>query len=159
MLGIYGIPAGAGTPADMPVAHHLHLQAHQLVAAALFDRRLGCDHPDGGDAASWSICQQKVVSGALHHRRRKAFPTPAVMKLGPWRFFPPRPLGRVSRHVVVGGLPTLSAAYRRGPSAKFLFIRNFESLFDTRNIRSFISSGCSTIRWRCARSSTRWRSP
>ena len=39
-------PGGARRARRHPGADHLHLQAHQLVAAALFDRRLGRDHPD-----------------------------------------------------------------------------------------------------------------
>src|SRR5882724_9737623 len=127
MLGIYGIPAVLGTPADIPV-----------LTTYIF-KLTNWSPPLYSTAASVAIIlmivtgflvwlQQKVVSGRSYITvAGKAF-RPAVMKLGPWRFFT---LGlAVVYLLIVVVLPTLAlvvAAFR-----KFLFIRNVESLFDTK---------------------------
>jgi iron(III) transport system permease protein len=127
MLGIYGIPAVLGAPGDIPV-----------LTTYIF-KLTNWSPPLYSTAASVAIIlmvvtgflvwlQQKVVSGRSYITvAGKAF-RPGVMKLGGWRYFT---LGlAVVYLVVVVVLPTLAlivAAFR-----KFLFIRNMESLFDTR---------------------------
>src|SRR5882757_1382293 len=127
MLGIYGIPAVLGTPGDIPV-----------LTTYIF-KLTNWSPPLYSTAASVAIIlmivtgflvwlQQKVVSGRSYITvAGKAF-RPGVMKLGPWRFFT---LGlAVVYLLIVVVLPTLAlivAAFR-----KFLFIRNVESLFDTK---------------------------
>jgi iron(III) transport system permease protein len=127
MLGIYGIPAVLGTPADIPV-----------LTTYIF-KLTNWSPPLYSTAASVAIIlmvvtgflvwlQQRVVSARSYITvAGKAF-RPGLMKLGPWRFFT---LGlAVSYLVVVVVLPTLAlivAAFR-----KFLFIRDVASLFDTK---------------------------
>jgi len=127
MLGIYGIPAVLGAPGDIPV-----------LTTYIF-KLTNWSPPLYSTAASVAIIlmvvtgflvwlQQKVVSGRSYITvAGKAF-RPGVMRLGAWRYFT---LGlAVVYLVVVVVLPTLAlivAAFR-----KFLFIRNMESLFDTR---------------------------
>jgi hypothetical protein len=55
-------------------AHHLYLQAHQLVAAALQHRGGGRDHPDGGDRRAGFSPAKNSVGTQLHHRRRQGLP-------------------------------------------------------------------------------------
>src|SRR5437763_12622497 len=127
MLGIYGIPAVLGAPADIPV-----------LTTYIF-KLTNWSPPLYSTAASVAIIlmivtgflvwlQQKVVSSRSYITvAGKAF-RPGVMNLGPWRDFT---LGlAVVYLLVVVVLPTLAlivAAFR-----KFLFIRNVESLFDTK---------------------------
>lgn len=127
MLGIYGIPAVLGTPADIPV-----------LTTYIF-KLTNWSPPLYSTAASVAIIlmivtgflvwlQQRVVSSRSYITvAGKAF-RPGVMKLGGWRFFT---LGlAVSYLIVVVVLPTLAlivAAFR-----KFLFIRDVASLFDAR---------------------------
>jgi iron(III) transport system permease protein len=127
MLGIYGIPAVLGTPGDIPV-----------LTTYIF-KLTNWSPPLYSTAASVAILlmvvtgflvwlQQRVVSSRSYITvAGKAF-RPGVMKLGGWRYFT---LGlAVVYLLVVVVLPTLAlivAAFR-----KFLFIRNVESLFDTR---------------------------
>src|SRR5437588_10405859 len=124
MLGIYGIPAVLGAPADIPV-----------LTTYIF-KLTNWSPPLYSTAASVAIIlmivtgflvflQQKVVSSRSYITvAGKAF-RPGVMKLGGWRFFT---LGlAVVYLLVVVVLPTLAlivAAFR-----KFLFIRDVESLF------------------------------
>ena len=125
MLGIYGIPAVLGTPADIPV-----------LTTYIF-KLTNWSPPLYSTAASVAIIlmvvtgflvylQQRVVSGRSYITvAGKAF-RPAVMRLGPWRYF--TLALAVIYLVVVVVLPTFAlvvAAFR-----KFLFIRNMESLFD-----------------------------
>ena len=125
MLGIYGIPAVLGTPADIPV-----------LTTYIF-KLTNWSPPLYSTAASVAIIlmvvtgllvylQQRVVSGRSYITvAGKAF-RPAAMKLGPWRYF--TLALAVIYLVVVVVLPTFAlvvAAFR-----KFLFIRNMESLFD-----------------------------
>jgi iron(III) transport system permease protein len=127
MLGIYGIPAVLGTPADIPV-----------LTTYIF-KLTNWSPPLYSTAASVAIIlmvvtgflvylQQRVVSGRSYITvAGKAF-RPAVMRLGPWRYF--TLALAVIYLVVVVVLPTFAlvvAAFR-----KFLFIRNMESLFDLR---------------------------
>jgi iron(III) transport system permease protein len=125
MLGIYGIPAVLGAPADIPV-----------LTTYIF-KLTNWSPPLYSTAASVAIIlmivtgflvylQQKVVSGRSYITvAGKAF-RPGVMKLGAWRYFT---LGlAVIYLVVVVVLPTLAlivAGFR-----KFLFIRDVKSLFD-----------------------------
>src|SRR5439155_19791270 len=126
MLGIYGIPAVLGAPADIPV-----------LTTYIF-KLTNWSPPLYSTAASVAIIlmivtgflvwlQQRVVSSRSYITvAGKAF-RPGVMKLGAWRFFT---LGlAVAYLLIVVVLPTLAlivAAFR-----KFLFIRSVESLFDT----------------------------
>jgi iron(III) transport system permease protein len=132
MLGIYGIPAVLGTPADIPV-----------LTTYIF-KLTNWSPPLYSTAASVAIIlmivtgflvwlQQKVVSGRSYITvAGKAF-RPGVMNLGPWRWFT---FGlAIAYLLVVVILPTLAlivAGFR-----KFLFIRNVESLFDLKQY-SFI---------------------
>ena len=125
MLGIYGIPAVLGAPADIPV-----------LTTYIF-KLTNWSPPLYSTAASVAIIlmvvtgflvwlQQRVTSGRSYITvAGKAF-RPGVMKLGPWRYFT---FGlAVVYLVVVVVLPTLAlivAAFR-----KFLFIRDVQSLFD-----------------------------
>jgi iron(III) transport system permease protein len=125
MLGIYGIPAVLGAPADIPV-----------LTTYIF-KLTNWSPPLYSTAASVAIIlmmvtgflvwlQQKVVSGRSYITvAGKAF-RPGVMKLGPWRYF--TLALAVIYLIVVVVLPTLAlivAAFR-----KFLFIRDVKSLFD-----------------------------
>jgi iron(III) transport system permease protein len=125
MLGIYGIPAVLGAPADIPV-----------LTTYIF-KLTNWSPPLYSTAASVAIIlmivtgflvwlQQRVISGKSYITvAGKAF-RPGVMKLGPWRYFT-FALAVVYLLVVVV-LPTLAlivAAFR-----KFLFIRDVNSLFD-----------------------------
>jgi iron(III) transport system permease protein len=125
MLGIYGIPAVLGAPADIPV-----------LTTYIF-KLTNWSPPLYSTAASVAIIlmvvtgflvwlQQRVISGRSYITvAGKAF-RPGVMKLGPWRYFT---FGlAVVYLVIVVVLPTLAlivAAFR-----KFLFIRDVKSLFD-----------------------------
>lgn len=132
MLGIYGIPAVLGTPADVPV---LTTYIFKLTAWT---------PPLYSTAAAVAIILM-VVTGFLvwlQHKviSRRAYTTvagkafrPAVINLGPWRYFT---LGLAVIYLfIVVILPTLAlivAAFR-----KFMFIRNIPSLFDMKQY-SFI---------------------
>ena len=125
MLGIYGIPAVLGAPADIPV-----------LTTYIF-KLTNWSPPLYSTAASVAIIlmvvtgflvwlQQRVISGRSYITvAGKAF-RPGVMKLGLWRYFT---FGlAVVYLVIVVVLPTLAlivAAFR-----KFLFIRDVKSLFD-----------------------------
>ncbi len=125
MLGIYGIPAVLGAPANIPV---LTTYIFQLTAWT---------PPEYSKAAAVALIlmvatagmvwlQQKVLSGRSYTTvAGKAF-RPRALNLGPWRFLT---LGLAFVYlVVVVVLPTLAlliAAFRR-----FLFIRDMASLFD-----------------------------
>ena len=96
MLGIYGIPAVLGAPADIPV-----------LTTYIF-KLTNWSPPLYSTAASVAIIlmvvtgflvwlQQRVVSGRSYITvAGKAF-RPGVMKLGAWRYFTLRPRGRLSR--------------------------------------------------------------
>jgi len=125
MLGIYGIPAVLGAPADIPV-----------LTTYIF-KLTNWSPPLYSTAASVAIIlmvvtgflvwlQQRVISGKSYITvAGKAF-RPGVMKLGLWRYF--TLALAIIYLVVVVVLPTLAlivAAFR-----KFLFIRDVKSLFD-----------------------------
>jgi iron(III) transport system permease protein len=125
MLGIYGIPAVLGTPANISV---LTTYIFKLTAWS---------PPLYSTAAAVAIIlmvvtgllvwlQQKVLSGRSYTTvAGKAF-RPAQLKLGPWRYF--TLALAIVYLVVVVVLPTLAlilASFR-----KFLFIRNVAALFD-----------------------------
>ena len=127
MLGIYGIPAVLGAPAKLPV---LTTYIFTLTAWS---------PPLYGTAASVAIIlmvvtgmlvllQQKVLSGrSFTTVAGKAF-RPRSLNLGPWRFFT---LGLAMVYLfVVVILPC--AALIIASFRKFLFIRDFASLFDMR---------------------------
>jgi iron(III) transport system permease protein len=127
MLGIYGIPAVLGSPADIPV-----------LTTYIF-KLTNWSPPLYSTAASVAIIlmavtgllvwlQHKVVSRRSYTTvAGKAF-RPAMLNLGPWRYLT---LGLAIVYLfVVVVLPTLAlsvAAFRR-----FLFIRDLASLFDVR---------------------------
>src|SRR5947208_6489206 len=125
MLGIYGIPAVLGAPADIPV-----------LTTYIF-KLTNWSPPRYSTAASVPIIllivtgflvwlQQRVISARSYITvAGKAF-RPGVMKLGRWRYF--TLALAIIYLVVVVVLPTLAlivAAFR-----KFLFIRSVESLVD-----------------------------
>ena len=127
MLGIYGVPATLGAPANIPV---LTTYIFQLTSWS---------PPRYGTAASVAmilmlvtgalvVIQQKVLSGRSYVTvAGKAF-RPRTLRLGPWRWFT---FGlAVVYLVVVVLLPT--TALLIGAFRKFLFIRNLEALFDTK---------------------------
>ena len=127
MLGIYGIPAVLGTPANLPV---LTTYIFKLTAWS---------PPLYSTAAAVAIIlmvvtgvlvwlQQRVLSGRSYTTvAGKAF-RPAQLKLGPWRYLT-LALAVIYLFVVVV-LPTLAlvvASFR-----KFMFIRDISALFDLR---------------------------
>ena len=125
MLGIYGIPAVLGAPANISV---LTTYIYTLT---------NWSPPLYGNAASVAIilmvvtgllvvAQNKVLSGRSYTTvAGKAF-RPRALRLGPWRFLT---LGLAMLYLfIVVVLPTLAlliAGFR-----KFLFIRDLPSLFD-----------------------------
>lgn len=125
MLGIYGIPAVLGSPANIPV---LTTYIFALTAWS---------PPKYNTAAAVAVIlmivtgllvylQQRVISGRSYTTvAGKAF-RPRPLNLGPWRFLT---LGLAIAYLfVVVVLPTLAlviAAFRR-----FLFIRDIPALFD-----------------------------
>ncbi len=125
MLGIYGIPAVLGSPANIPV-----LTTYIYTAT-------NWSPPLYGTAASVAIilmvvtgvlvvAQNKVLSGRSYTTvAGKAF-RPRSLRLGPWRFLT---LGLAMVYLfVVVILPSLAlivAGFR-----KFLFVRDLASLFD-----------------------------
>jgi iron(III) transport system permease protein len=127
MLGIYGIPAVLGAPADLPV-----------LTTYIF-KLTNWSPPLYSTAASVAIILM-VVTGFLvwlQHRivSRRSYTTvagkafrPALLNLGPWRYLT---LGLAVAYLfVVVVLPTAAlaiAAFR-----KFMFIRTMGSLFDER---------------------------
>jgi iron(III) transport system permease protein len=127
MLGIYGIPAVLGTPGDISV-----------LTTYIF-KLTNWSPPLYSTAASVAIILM-VVTGLLVWLQqlaisRRSYTTvagksfrPALLNLGPWRYFT---LGLAIVYLfVVVVLPTLAlivAAFR-----KFLFVRNLASLFDER---------------------------
>ncbi len=130
MLGIYGIPAVLGAPANIPV---LTTYIYTLT---------NWSPPLYGTAASVAIilmavtgllvlAQNKILAGRSYTTvAGKAF-RPRSLRLGPWRF---ATLGLAVLYVlVVVVLPTLAlivAAFR-----KFLFVRDVPSLFDGRQVQ------------------------
>ncbi len=127
MLGIYGIPAVLGAPANISVltTYIFALTSwapprYSTAAAVAFILMLV--------TGLLVYLQQRVVSGrSFTTVAGKAF-RPRALNLGPWRFFT---LGLAILYLfIVVVLPTLAllvAAFR-----KFLFIRDITSLFDTK---------------------------
>src|SRR5947209_16552214 len=123
MLGIYGIPAVLGSPANIPV---LTTYIYTLT---------NWSPPLYGNAASVAIllmvvtgvlvvAQNKVLSGRSYTTvAGKAF-RPRPLRLGPWRWFT---LGLACLYlfvvVILPGLALIVAAFR-----KFLFVRDLASL-------------------------------
>ena len=126
MLGIYGVPAVLGAPANISVltTYIFALTSwapprYSTAAAVAFIMMIVTG------LLVWA--QQKVLSGrSFTTVAGKAF-RPRSLNLGPWRFFT---LGLAMLYLfIVVVLPTLAllvAAFR-----KFLFIRDVASLFDT----------------------------
>ena len=127
MLGIYGIPAVLGAPSDIPV-----------LTTYIF-KLTNWSPPLYSTAASVAIILM-IVTGFLvwlQHRivSRRSYTTvagkafrPALLNLGPWRYFT---LGLAVVYLfVVVVLPT--AALIISAFRKFMFIRTMESLFDER---------------------------
>jgi iron(III) transport system permease protein len=127
MLGIYGIPAVLGAPGDIPV-----------LTTYIF-KLTNWSPPLYSTAASVAIILM-IVTGFLvwlQHRivSRRSYTTvagkafrPALLNLGPWRYFT---LGLAIVYLfVVVVLPT--AALIISAFRKFMFIRTMASLFDER---------------------------
>lgn len=127
MLGIYGIPAVLGAPSDIPV-----------LTTYIF-KLTNWSPPLYSTAASVAIILM-IVTGFLvwlQHRivSRRSYTTvagkafrPALLNLGPWRYFT---LGLAIVYLfVVVVLPT--AALIISAFRKFMFIRTMASLFDER---------------------------
>jgi iron(III) transport system permease protein len=127
MLGIYGIPAVLGAPGDIPV-----------LTTYIF-KLTNWSPPLYSTAASVAIILM-IVTGFLvwlQHRivSRRSYTTvagkafrPALLNLGPWRYFT---LGLAVVYLfVVVVLPT--AALIISAFRKFMFIRTMASLFDER---------------------------
>ena len=127
MLGIYGIPAVLGTPGDIPV-----------LTTYIF-KLTNWSPPLYSTAASVAIIlmvvtgflvwlQQRVISRRSYTTIAGKSFRPALLNLGPWRYFT---LGLAVVYLfVVVVLPSLAlivAAFR-----KFLFVRSLASLFDER---------------------------
>ncbi|MCC2652127.1 MAG: potH 2 [Microvirga sp.] len=127
MLGIYGIPAVLGTPANIPV---LTTYIFKLTAWS---------PPLYSTAAAVAIIlmvvtgvlvwlQQRVLSGRSYTTVAGRAFRPAQLKLGPWRYLT-LALAVIYLLIVVV-LPTLAlviASFR-----KFMFIRDIAALFDLR---------------------------
>lgn len=125
MLGIYGIPAALGGPANLPLLT-TYIYALTIWSPPLYNT-----------AASVAVIlmivtgilvflQQKVLSGrSFTTVAGKAF-RPRTLNLGPWRFFT---LGMAIFYlaivVVLPSLALIVAAFR-----KFMFVRDLSALFD-----------------------------
>ena len=125
MLGIYGIPAVLGTPANIAV---LTTYIFKLTAWSppLYNTAAAVAILLMVVTGALVVLQQKVLSGRSYTTvAGKAF-RPRSLRLGPWRFFT---LGLAMVYLlVVVVLPTLAlliAAFR-----KFLFIRDLPGLLD-----------------------------
>ena len=148
-------PGGARHARRHPRAHDLHLQAHQLVAAALQHGSVRRDHPDGGHGLPRVAAAARVLSRRSYTTVAGKSFRPALLNLGPWRYFT---LGLAVVYLfVVVVLPTLGAD-RRGVPQVPVHAHASPACSTSANTASSISSGCSPTRWRCARSSTPWRS-
>ena len=125
MLGIYGIPAVLGAPANIPV---LTTYIYMLTAWSppLYGTAAAVAVLLMGVTGVLVVTQNRVLSGRSYTTvAGKAF-RPRALRLGPWRFLT-LGLGIVYLFVVVV-LPCMAllvAAFR-----KFLFIRDIPSLFD-----------------------------
>lgn len=127
MLGIYGIPAVLGTPANIPV---LTTYIFKLTAWSppLYNTAAAVAIILMVVTGALVLLQQKVLSGrSFATVAGKAF-RPRSLNLGRWRYFT---LGLAMFYLfIVVVLPTLAliiAAFR-----KFLFIRDLPSLFDAK---------------------------
>ena len=127
MLGIYGIPAVLGTPANIPV---LTTYIFKLTAWSppLYNTAAAVAIILMVVTGALVLLQQRVLSGrSFATVAGKAF-RPRSLNLGRWRYFT---LGLAIFYLfVVVVLPTLAliiAAFR-----KFLFIRDLPSLFDAK---------------------------
>ena len=127
MLGIYGIPAVLGTPANIAVLTTYIFNLTAVVAAALQHRRRRGDHPDDRHRPAGRAAAERALRAQFHHRRRQGVP-PAQAQSRQWRF---ATLGFALVYlfivVVLPSAALLIAAFR-----KFLFIRGIAGLIDTR---------------------------
>ncbi|MBN8871635.1 MAG: iron ABC transporter permease [Rhodospirillales bacterium] len=125
MLGIYGIPATLGTPANIPVLT-TYIFALTAWSPPLYNTAAAVAVILMIVTGMLVFAQQKVLSGRSYTTvAGKAF-RPRALNLGPWRFLT---LGLAIVYllvvVVLPSLALLIAAFR-----KFLFIRDIPSLFD-----------------------------
>jgi iron(III) transport system permease protein len=127
MLGIYGVPAALGAPANISV---LTTYIFKLTAWSppLYNTAAAVAILLMIVTAAFVWAQQRVLSGKSYATvAGKAF-RPRSLNLGPWRWFT---FGLALVYlVVVVVLPTLAltiAAFR-----KFLFFKDFDALFDMR---------------------------
>jgi iron(III) transport system permease protein len=128
MLGIYGIPAVLGAPADIPV---LTTYIFKLTnwSPPLYSTAAAVALILMAVTGALVLLQQRVLAGrSFTTVAGKAF-RPRVIELGPWRWL--TLLLALLYLFIVVVLPTLAlivAAFRR-----FLFIPNVSSLFDMRH--------------------------
>ena len=125
MLGIYGIPATLGTPANIPVLT-TYIFALTAWSPPLYNTAAAVAGILMIVTGLLVYAQQRVLAGRSYTTvAGKAF-RPRALNLGPWRFLT---LGLAIVYllvvVVLPSLALLIAAFRR-----FLFIRDIPSLFD-----------------------------
>ncbi|MBN8928983.1 MAG: iron ABC transporter permease [Rhodospirillales bacterium] len=125
MLGIYGIPATLGTPANIPVLT-TYIFALTAWSPPLYNTAAAVAVILMIVTGLLVYAQQRVLAGRSYTTvAGKAF-RPRALNLGPWRFLT---LGLAIVYllvvVVLPSLALLIAAFRR-----FLFIRDIPSLFD-----------------------------
>jgi iron(III) transport system permease protein len=127
MLGIYGIPAALGTPANLSMLT-TYIFALTAWSPPLYNTAAATAVILMAVTAALVYLQQKILKGrSFTTVAGKAF-RPRTLRLGPWRFLT---LGLAIVYLlVVVGLPSialLTASFRR-----FLFIRNLPALFDAK---------------------------
>ena len=127
MLGIYGIPAVLGVPANIPVLT-TYIFALTAWSPPLYNTAAAVAVILMVVTGLLVFAQQRVLAGRSYTTvAGKAF-RPRALNLGPWRFLT---LGLAIVYlIVVVVLPSLAllvAAFR-----KFLFIRDIPSIFDTK---------------------------
>jgi len=127
MLGIYGIPAALGTPANLPLLT-TYIYALTVWSPPLYNTAAAVAVILMAVTAVLVYLQQKALSrGSFTTIAGKAV-HPRALRLGPWRFFT---LGfAIVYLLIVVALPSLAllvASFRR-----FLFIHSLAALFDAR---------------------------
>jgi iron(III) transport system permease protein len=127
MLGIYGIPAALGTPANLSMLT-TYIFALTAWSPPLYNTAAATAVILMAVTAALVYLQQKILKGrSFTTVAGKAF-RPRTLRLGPWRFLT---LGLAIVYLlVVVGLPSVAllvASFRR-----FLFIRNLPALFDAK---------------------------
>ena len=133
---------GAGRADQHCGADHLHIQAHQLVAAALQHGCRGRDHPDGRHRPSRVPAAEGAERPQLHHRRRQGVPSaqPRSRALALVHLRPRHRLSPGRRGAAV------ARADRRGISKIHVHPRRREPVRHAGSIRWCISTASSTIR-------------